>query len=235
MYKKLVELTVEQHENLTYHPVKNYEFARNMVSVPVTAGELGRVAKYYPVIFPDGDPVAPHAILGLEQGKNSYVSREGKWMMPYIPMSILCYPFALVRKNGELKLCIDKEAPHFAVEGEEGTRLFENGKYSGFTQQVVKFLEWFNNDLRATITAVRDLAKKGVLEENNLNVKVKNKVFSVAGCRVVNRERLRALEDSVLAEWVRSGLSMIIELHLMSLENLKTLALQHISIYGGLS
>lgn len=229
MYRKPVELQYEKHKDFTYAPVNNYSFARELMAVPVTIDELPEVAKYYPLIFTSGDFTMPHALLGLEQGKNSCVTPEGIWLMPYIPRAVLCYPFAITKKGEKNIISIDEEAPHFKQKGD--FKLFENNGFSPFMENVVKFLEHFQQGLTRSAQAAGELVEKGVLVEQTLQVRHGGRAFGVSGCRIISRERLKDLNDSTLATWVRQGLTAVIELHLASLANLQSLARLHRAVY----
>ncbi len=45
----------------------------------------------------------------------------------------------------------------------------------------------------------------------------------VNGFKVVDREKLNALSDDILADWVRKGIISLIDAHLKSLDNIQAL------------
>ena len=64
----------------------------------------------------------------------------------------------------------------------------------------------------------------GILEDREISVgEGEEKKVLVNGFKVVNREKLNALSDDILADWVRKGIIAMIDAHLKSLENIQTL------------
>ena len=60
--------------------------------------------------------------------------------------------------------------------------------------------------------------------EKKINIEKDGQKIVLGGFRCVDMEKLTALDDSVLAKWVRNGLMGIINLHQLSLGNLKNIA-----------
>ena len=69
-----------------------------------------------------------------------------------------------------------------------------------------------------------ELESMKVLVEKRINVEKDGQKIAFSGFRCVDMKKLNALDDSVLAKWVRNGLMGIINLHQISLGNLKTVA-----------
>ena len=68
------------------------------------------------------------------------------------------------------------------------------------------------------------IVQSGILEEREITVgEGEEKKVLVNGFRIINQEKLHALSDAVLADWVRRGIISFIDLHLKSLENIQTL------------
>mgnify|MGYP002621356009 CR=1 FL=1 len=94
MFLKLTNLDAEQHRDLRYTPNQPYDFARELVMVPVVSGEVTRVAREMPIVFPKAQGV-PQALLGVKPDESLHVRDSGHWLGRYIPAHIRRYPFVL--------------------------------------------------------------------------------------------------------------------------------------------
>ncbi len=78
--------------------------------------------------------------------------------------------------------------------------------------------------MRVTLNVAKIIAQSGILEAREISVgEGDEKKVLVNGFKVVSREKLNALSDDILADWVRKGIISMIDAHLKSLENIQTL------------
>ncbi len=243
MFIKPEPLDRKKHASLRFSPATDFSFARTQSSAPIPAGEIIEVARHYAIVFPDkvnGDAapegaeaherVVPQALLSMRAGSNVFVQEDGTWAAPYIPAHIRRYPFILgqLPESGKFAIMVDVEAPHFkSGKGDPLFTLKEDGSgvEPGETiTQAREFLGRFQQELEATVKLLMPLEEQGVLVPRKVDVTFNGKETSLAGFRVVDPEKLAALDDSVLAAWVRSGLMSIIYAHLHSLGNVRELA-----------
>jgi len=225
MYKNLVVLDKEKHKELKISPLENLNFAKQAPFIPIIAAEAKYIGKTFPVVFTsDAEPTLV-ALVSLG-GENLAINQEGKWITPYIPAYLRKYPFALAStgKNSESKvILIDEDAPVFSKT--KGKQLFKkNGEKSDTLSHAVDFLVNFEKDMQITKNVAKLLNESGILEDREISVgENEEKKVLVNGFKVVNREKLNALSDAVLAEWVRKGIMKLIDEHLDSLDNIETL------------
>ena len=80
------------------------------------------------------------------------------------------------------------------------------------------------NEAIVTNNVAKVIAQSGILEDREISVgEGDEKKVLVNGFKVVSREKLNALSDDVLADWVRKGIITLIDAHLKSLDNIQTL------------
>jgi hypothetical protein len=228
MFKKIEPLSKTTHQDLRFTPTNTYDFASAVLNVPISMSEFTMASQSYPIIFPmEGS--APLLLLSLDQKNNSYVDQNGAWKSSYVPAHIRRYPFVLANSPNEenednFVVCIDREAPHFNAG--QGDPLFTaDGSPSDVTQNAINFLQKFQEEMKFTQTTFKDLEKHDLLTEKRINVEKDGQKTAFGGFRCVDTEKLNALDDTTLANWVRNGFMGLINTHLQSLANLKTLAM----------
>ena len=69
----------------TWRRYDSYAFAATDAVVPLVVQELAKACMSLPIAFiQQNDTFIPHAVQGLEQGRNLFVV-NGKWVAPYTP------------------------------------------------------------------------------------------------------------------------------------------------------
>ena len=225
MYKNLVVLDKEQHKDLKLNPLKDLSFAKDVAFIPVVANEIALVGKAFPVVFTADENPSLVALVSLG-GESLAVNSEGKWVTSYVPSYLRKYPFSLAstQENPDQKVVlIDEDASVFSKS--KGKQLFKkDGSQSETLSNAIKFLTLHENESAITANVAKVIAQSGILEDREISVgEGDEKKVLVNGFKVVNREKLNALSDDILADWVRKGIITLIDAHLKSLENIQTL------------
>lgn len=123
-------------------------FAKAWSCLPVVLAELSQVIQIAPLVFRESDtgPLELCALCGLTVDENVFITREGKWIAPYIPSVLRLYPFAMpLLRPGESEdrqLCFDQDSGLFVEAGDaiQVIRFFEDsGQPSATLQQVLHF------------------------------------------------------------------------------------------------
>lgn len=229
MFKNMDVLDKTKHAELKISPADNFNFAKDITSVPVSGREIAQALKYYPIVFPM-DGVLPQALLTIQKGKNAYVDDQGRWLVPYIPAHIRRYPFILGKsKEAEnFAVCVDRDAPHFQKEG--GKPLFtETGEPAEILTKAMEFLKQFHGDLAATEKMLQPLMEKEVLVARQINLEIRGEKSVIRGFRSVDTEKLYHLDDALLGQWVKSGIMTIVFAHILSLGNIRQMPLKPVS------
>jgi len=226
MYKNLVVLDKEKHKTLKINPIDNINFAKEMTFIPVLANEVNVIGNTFPVMFTVSNGVASMISLVSLGGESLAINSEGKWISGHIPSYIKKYPFSLAStsKNPEQKvILIDEESVFFSKS--KGKQLFKkNGEQSDVLKSSIDFLKKYDKESTLTDNVAKVIYESGILDDSEIAVgKGEEKKVLVSGFKVVNREKLNALSDDILADWVRKGIISLIEAHIKSFENVQAL------------
>lgn len=226
MFEKFANLDFEIHKDLKFEPSINLKFAATTASAPIAASEMPMAMRHFPIAFSMADPLIPVAFMSLMPDQNAFINADGAWEGDYLPAHIRRFPFILGNTEDADKFTImfDTDAPELNTF--TGRPLYEEtGDMAPALQEVVEFLQGFQNELLATETLIQPLLEKDVLTEQTISVNQPDGTVSkFEGFRAVDGARVNALDDATLAAWTRSGLMAIIYAHLHSLENVRYLA-----------
>jgi len=237
MFLKPTNLDAEQHRDLRFSPNQPYDFARELVMIPVVAGEITRVAREMPIVFPKGEGV-PQALTGVNPGENLHVKDSGHWLGRYIPAHIRRYPFVLAEvdvsdaqraeKGRQFAVQFDALARHF--ERPDGHALLDaQGKPTEVLKKVQQILMGLQQDQERTRALVEQLDQAGLLVERNIQVNPagnaandsEDKSHALSGLRLVDEKALAKLDADALAKLRDSGALALAYAHLLSLTNLQ--------------
>src|SRR3546814_1845893 len=97
-------------------PLDSAEFLVGQHAIPLTSDEFVSACRFFPIVFSAGDNPVPLALMGLNEGINTFVDDEGKLVNPvYVPAYIRRYPFLLAKlqpNSEELSLCFEIGRAH---------------------------------------------------------------------------------------------------------------------------
>ena len=222
-------VSAERHADWSVETGVDFAYSRNTNSVPLTSVEFERAVRQYPIVFvaTGEDEVMPVAVLGLEPRQNVFIAADGTWRGDYIPAFIRRYPFIFASdaEQQQFTLCIDESFAGCNQE-QRGEPLFDGeGKPSAYLSRILGFLGEYQNQHQKTLAFTATLKQHGLLEEVRADVKTRSgAAASVTGFLAVQRERLMALPDDVLAGFVRNDYMGLIYLHWRSLSCFPELA-----------
>lgn len=204
MFERIAPINRERHAKLRIRDITGFEFASRFHITYVTLHEFARAAAVYPLVFVEDkekDEFRPVALLGLDAGDNLFVGADGKWEASYVPAIIRRYPFALASTNedGRYTICIDEGSD--LVSETEGAALFDD---KGEPTQVVENVKRYLGELQQMDTITREFTRhlkaQNMLTPLNMRVRDQDKVKNIAGCYVVNEERLNNLSNEAFQE-----------------------------------
>lgn len=210
----LAALSAATHKNLLYHA----QAMPDLAFANIVASEALECERYLSVVFTN--EAVPKLVVLLGQNSNLMMADN---YTGYIPAALQNYPFSLSQVDQEYVLCIDEDAPHFVGDGQ---RLFEeNGDRSEFLDKIVEVMSNYNAQLPSTTQMIKEIKKNDLLISKELNVNVDGERKTlIKGFCVVDKKRLDALDDSILADFARRGYLEFIYSHLRSLKHLSDLA-----------
>ena len=227
IYENAVPVSRARHGNWSVEVGADYGFCRSVNSVPLMAVEMPQAAREYPIVFAGtGDQIMPAVILGLRGNENLFLNAEGRWDGDYLPAFVRRYPFVFSTSEDGTKftLCIDESFAGFNQSG-KGARLFDDeGKASGYTENVLKFLQEYQNQFRVTQAFCKHVNFLELLEPMQAEVTLASGgKTSLAGFMAVNRDKLKALSGEKLAALAKTDELELVYLHLQSLRNFERL------------
>ncbi|MDD5371931.1 MAG: SapC family protein [Sulfurimonas sp.] len=225
MYKNLAILDKEKHKELKINPLTDLNFAKSATHIPVLASEVSQVGELFPIVFTADENPSLTAVVSL--GTDSLaITADGKWITSYVPSYLRKYPFSLAstKENPQQKvILIDEDSSLFSKS--KGKQLFKkDGEKSEVLEHAINFLTSYDTQMSVTQNVAKIISQSGILEDREISVgEGDEKKVLVNGFKVVDREKLNALSDDILADWVRKGIMTMIDAHLKSLNNIGTL------------
>ncbi|MFA5505675.1 MAG: SapC family protein [Vulcanimicrobiota bacterium] len=223
IYENVVPLSREKHAQWSVEVGKDFRYSSNINSVPLLTAEFVRAVREYPVVFGQTeDTLQPVIILGMHGEKNFYLNESGEWTAQYIPAFLRRYPFVFARsQDGKtFTLCIDESFGGFNQEDKGERLLTEEGEASPYVDNVLKFLQGYQNEHARTQEFCRKLDEFDLLEPQTAVWNGPNgEKSTLTGFSCVSRNKLKALPPKVLAGMIGAGEMDLIYAHLYSLNN----------------
>ncbi len=239
MFQKIVPVNNQAHANKRVKEIADFAFASKTHLAYLTLQEFGRAASIYPIVFLEdkaADGFRPVALMGLTPEQNLFVDAAGKWQASYIPAIIRRYPFALTAsdQDGQFVVCIDEASS--LVNDTEGAALFD---ISGAPTQLIDNVKRYLSDLHqmelATNQFCKFIASHNLFTPLNLRVQDGGKTKEIAGCYVINEERLGKLSDELFLSLREKQYLSVIYAHLLSLGQTERLVTLQKAAGGSLS
>lgn len=223
-FNDLMPLNSRDHKGWKSKQFSNVSFLGNNHAVPVTVDEFIDTQRHFPIVFSAGDNPVPLALMGLNEGVNTFVNDEGMVTEDvYLPAYVRRYPFMLAKltpESEELSLCFD---PSAGVVGEfaEGNELFDGeGKPTDYTKGVLDFCQKFEESGQRTKAFMEEIQKHELLMDGEIAITVPDKPdapFVYRGFRMVDENKLRELSGEAVEALNKNGMMLLIHAHLFSL------------------
>lgn len=212
MFTALAALSPTQHAGRLWRRYDSYAFAAAATIVPLVGAEFAKAAHAFPIAFTrEADSFAPVAVLGLEPGRNLFVTADNRWVGAYIPARLRGYPFIQARaEDGRTVLCVDEDSGLLSEAGADagavGDPLFTGeGALSESLQAIAGFLTETEKNRLSTQAAVARLAAAGVIQPWPISVTVGGAPRTVTGLFSVDEAALKALPDPAFVALRQQG------------------------------
>lgn len=223
-YKDLMPLNSRDHAKFRGRTLDKAPWLAGQHAIPLTVDEFVEAQRDFPIVFSSGDNPLPLALMGLNEGVNTYVDDEGAVSEPvYIPAYVRRYPFILAKLqegSDEMSLCFDPTCEAIG-EFEDGEPLFgDDAQPTEHTKGLLQFCERFEEAGQRTKAFVDELKKHELLMEGEISITQNNdpeKPFVYRGFQMVNQEKFRELRGDTLRSWNQNGMLPLITAHLFSL------------------
>ena len=230
LYVEPVWLDPAHHRNHKIAELTDFSIADKMHAAYLTATEFPQASVELPVLFiATGErdrvgraAVSPLVLLGVVPGENLQVE-DGRWDARYIPASIRRYPFFSSGVASDTPSRVFVDAAWSGFSESVGEPLFEaDGTPAAALQRVMDFLERFELEAQRTRVFCRRVVELDLLKEMKADLTLGDgQLLTVDGFHVVDEEKLQALPDAVVLELHRNGMLMLLQLHLLSLTNMR--------------
>lgn len=223
-YKDLVPLNSNEHGTWKSKPMDNASFMEGQHAIPLTVEEFVSASRNYPIIFSDSETPVPLALMGLNEGVNTFMDDKGQFTTPvYIPAYVRRYPYLLAKlrpDSDELSLCFDPSSGAIGDFKKEGDALFDDGKPSENVQAALKFCEDFETAGARTQQFMEELAKSDLLMDGEVSIQQADveQPFVYRGFKMVDEEKLRNMRGDELRKMNQNGMLPLIHAHLFSLQ-----------------
>lgn len=223
----MVPVAPERHRNKKVRNTVGFGFAAGFHIAYVTMHEFSRAAAIYPIVFLEDKPGTGYrsvVLMGLENGENLFIGKEGAWTASYIPAMIRRYPFALSKgsQEGRYVVCVDEASS--LLSDTEGAPLFdEKGEPTQVIENVKRYLSELQQMDQATLEFSQFLRDHDLLTPLNMRVNTSDQVRNITGCFVINEERMNELSDEVFKTLREKRYLPAMYAHLISLPQIERL------------
>ncbi|MDN3645118.1 SapC family protein [Pontixanthobacter aestiaquae] len=229
-YKDLMPLNSRDHAKWKTKSSDSADWLIGQHAIPLTVDEFVQTARDFPIIFSSGDNPLPLALMGLNEGVNTFVDDKGKINDPvYLPAYVRRYPFMLAKltpEGDDLSLCFDPTAGTVG-EFDEGQDLFDkDGKATEATQNILQFCEHFEGAGQRTKAFIDELKKHELLMDGEIAISQNDdpdKPFVYRGFQMIDQEKLKEVRGDVLRDWNKNGMLALIYSHMMSLDLMRVI------------
>ena len=229
-YNDLMPLNSRDHAKWHSKSIDSAKWLVGQHAIPLTVDEFVQAQRDYPIVFSSGDNPLPLALMGLNEGVNTFVDDEGKVNDPvYLPAYIRRYPFMLAKlqpNSDELSLCFDPTTDAVG-EFKDGEALFDDeGKPAAATQRVLEFCQHFEEAGQRTKNFIDELKKHELLMDGEIAISTNDNPdnpYIYRGFQMINQEKLREVRGDVPRTWNQNGLIALIYAHLFSLDLMRAI------------
>ncbi len=228
-YKDLLPLNSRDHGDWKVSSFDDAGFLANTHAIPLTVDEFVDAQRNYPVVFTAGDNPLPIALMGLNEGVNTFIADDGKLEAGvYVPAYIRRYPFILAKLNKEsddMSLCFD---PQSGVVGktDDGQVLFDGENPTEYTQGVLEFCKRFEESGQRTKAFLEELKKLDILMDGEIAITrndMPDTPFVYRGFQMVDEKKLRELPEETVHSLNKNGMMMLIHAQLFSMNLMRAL------------
>lgn len=214
-------LSSQLHPNHGLIDGGNAAFAAGTHAIPVTVDEFAVAQRHYPIVFGLGENSAPLALVGLNEGRNLYVTADNQWAPDtYVPAFVRRYPFLLGKltpESTELTLLFDNGAGRVTADGP--AKMFDGTEPTETTKGVMGFCEQFEQAIGRTRMFMEELEKLELLMDGEVTIQQPgmDQPAIYRGFRMINEEKFHNIRGDKARELVKSGMLGLIYAHLFSL------------------
>ncbi len=219
-YQKPEPLDAKRHAALALRKNFGFGFASKVNAVPVNLIEMPQICHFYPIAFSPDENATPVALIGVRDHENLFVDSEsGQWLEDaYVPAYIRRYPFIFseLPNSDQMTLCVDA-VPEIVENGGEQKFFAEDGQPTDLSKNALEFCKSYHAAAMQTIEFGKALAASDLLVERAAEIRLPDQGrINFSGFRIVDEQKLNALDDATFMEWRKKGWLPFIYAHLFS-------------------
>ena len=227
IYSRAQAVNSQRHREWSVKAGDNFEFARDVNSVPLTAVEFVTASSEYPIVFAGSeDQLMPLVVMGVRDKENLYMSEDGTLAAKYVPAFLRRYPFVFSSQDDgkNFTLCID-ETFDGCNQDNVGERLFDSeGEKTQYLNNVLEFLKEYQLHFTRTQAFCKKLQELELLEPMGAQfTPPQGDKVTLTGFYAINRKKLKELPVEEMEQLVNNDGMELIFLHLYSLRNFNTM------------
>lgn len=227
-YNDLMPLNSRDHASWKTRGIDSAQFLKGAHAIPLTVDEFVEAHRDLPIVFSSGPDPLPLALMGLNEGVNTYVDDKGKINDPvYLPAYVRRYPFMLAKLTPdatELSLCFDPTSEAVGAFS-DGEPLFGgDSQPSDNTKRILEFCDSFEQAGMRTKAFIEELKANDLLMDGEISITLNDRPdqpFTYRGFQMINREKLAEIPGDKLETWNKNGFLMIVHAHLFSLDQMR--------------
>ena len=228
LYNGLEPLNSNQHAKARVRRLDSAPQVGKTHAIPVTVDEFALVQRTFPIVFSAGENPVPLALMGLNEGVNTFMDEEGKLTEPniYLPAYLRRYPFMLARLRPDTRRAVvvlrsDRRA-RLAISKTASPCSTATSRRNS-TKAILQFCEQFETAGQRTGAFMTELKKSGLLMEGEVAIQPEGaeQPFVYRGFQMVDEEKFRELRGDELRKMNQNGMLALIFAHLFSLSQIR--------------
>lgn len=227
-YNDLMPLNSRDHADWKTKSIDSADFLKNAHAIPLTVDEFVEAQRDLPIVFSAGEDPLPLALMGLNEGINTFVDDKGKINDPvYLPAYVRRYPFMLARLSPEateLSLCFDPTSDAVGAHSEGDPLFGADAQPTPNTNRILEFCDSFEQAGQRTKAFLDELKAHDLLMDGEMAITINDnqeQAFTYRGFQMVNREKLAEVPSDKIETWHKNGLLALIYAHLFSLDQMR--------------
>jgi hypothetical protein len=219
-FSKIAPLSRAKHGELGLHKL-NCAFAATSPLIPLAAVEFTSAAANYPLAFIAGNQPRPVCVVGGLPGINLHVDAAGAWRFGhYVPAAVRRFPFiAIASRDNPSAMTVGVEEDTTLLDPAAPDKLFESGEMTALCRERVEFAAKVATEFAKTEALCDKLPTDLLMPARNIAPPRLAVRSVIRDLRVIDPARLRALPDSLRAEWQADGWLQALEAHAASAQN----------------
>jgi hypothetical protein len=215
-------LNAHRHRYLKLNQRFGYRFAKGFNSADLLFGEFERAALHYPIVFQSdsvGSVCRPVVLLKSTEQGNEFVTEDGVWRVPYVPMVLRVHPFSLgvSKENNQPVVFLNLESE--LVNTDQGMPLFDfYGNQTPLLQQAISQLNELYQRQQLTEQLCRALVTLKLLKP--ISHPVSPEFISYGEYYQIDQLAIERLNDAAICLFRRQGWLASLYAHFVSLVHL---------------